>query len=192
VCKHYVDDASLFQAIKLLVDWRVPKAGRDAIVTLASGLAATGSAIAFVGALWLLAKYGHACEITRVLRENPDTWKSNPFVARQVAAICLRLEDETDEVHWISETLRMSGHTDALRISANVNDLRSASCLERADRMYLVPTSFSGPYPLPKVLLAKAILNSDVPRAQRKELKDQLLRIVGDPWYKRQLRSIRV
>src|SRR5262249_7593754 len=152
--------------------------------------AAAKSPVHLAASMWILAKYGEPAEIAAVLREHESTWRTNAFVARQVAALLPRIHACHDEEQWVIEVLRMSGQIDALRVVANIRDFRAQTALQTADRMYLLPPSFSSPYPLPKALLAQVVLGSALPRAERQHLRTRLLATIPDPWYRRQLKSV--
>lgn len=90
--EHYLreqcfDDASLFQGIRLLREWVIPRTQRPDILVLADWLSKAHSPIACVAGIWLLAKYGTGEELLRFLKSTRSIWTANAFAGRQVAAV---------------------------------------------------------------------------------------------------------
>lgn len=185
-----LDDASLFQACKLITDWVIPNNVRNEVVGLAHRLLAEDHPISFVCSIWLLAKYGTPSEVAKVIQVGRGTWRNNSFCARQVAAITPRLSDMPNELHGIERILRTNGQYEAVRVLDNLAELSSLSAFTKDERRYISPATFNPPYPLYKVLICMALLRSKAPEGERTALRAAATKVIGDLWYERLLAEV--
>jgi hypothetical protein len=181
------DDASLFQACNVLIDWNMPTTQRARIIDLTAKIAETGTYSGTAGSIWLLAKYGTREEIVEFLRKTAEIWRNNSFCARQVAAITPRLSRASPSMTWIIDTLTDSGQLEGLRVLANLRALRSVDTLPRADMEYLIPREKDRTYPLPKVLMAIDVLGGRLKASDRDRLRAMVNKHVTDSWYRKLL-----
>lgn len=87
-----VDDASPFMAARTIVNWPIDSETFEQIVTLARKMAQRGDKYSmFLGGLWLVGKYGNADELAKFVTDNRNCWTRSSFMARQVAALAVRL-----------------------------------------------------------------------------------------------------
>lgn len=184
-----IDDEFLFSACKVLVDWQVPRGVVPSLVAFAEAVADRGGPVPLVAAIWLLAKYGQETEIEELLKAKRAAWQRNWFAARQVAAVTPRLGPAS--IAWVSDALRDSGQLEAIRVLANLANLRRQTALSSSDRFYLVPTKFTPPYPFGKILIASEVLRGNLEPAQANKLRADLLKIVPDPICRRYIRHAR-
>jgi hypothetical protein len=184
---HCVDDASVFHVARCIVNWRVP-ADADVlarILALANELPriCEDTDIAFVAALWLLAKYGHAADLGAFLETHRRTWERSDWLARQVAAATPRLTPSTRQS--VISALSSNGLRDGLSVAAHLGQLKKLAALDEQLDAYLrrAPHPVYG-YPLAKILLAMALLEGDMADEQKRELQDGLLELLDDPIYR--------
>lgn len=120
------DDASLFEAVHLLIKWSVPWKGpaHGRIVRLAKRLAAK-SECGRIASYWLMGKYGTRSEVVDLLRSTQSMWTRSPTLARQAASLLPRLLRSPSDRKWLMNTVVSTGHVDAIRVVAHCVQLRS-------------------------------------------------------------------
>ena len=181
------DDASLFDAIQVLVMWRVPAAAvadLDA-VGLASAAAAKreGGGAGIAAGLWLLAKYARRDAIESYLNEFREAWTLSDWVARQVASIFPLISPSTQSIlDRMFFELRLS---EAATVSTHWRQLADIRSLDPQLERYLThPPHVVYSYPLPKAIIARVVLGgklSPPDRARllkfvRESIDDEMLR----------------
>jgi hypothetical protein len=188
-----LDDASLFEVVRTLIAWRGQTRGsrRDAIISLIPTISQLGSETiansqltvsGVSSAVWLLSKYGSSDQLATFLHHSEPVWTRSTWAARQVAAV-IPLLQETEQTEIRRRVVR-SGLVEALRILANLDQLAQISSLDNQLRKYLLhPTSVGHPYPLEKVIIARVILRSQMPRIERLDLRTRLVTLLNDPCY---------
>jgi hypothetical protein len=184
-----IDDASLFAACKLLIDWDIHWRRHAAAVRLA-GILADRSSIGLAGALWIIAKYGTEPEVVAVIRRTEARWRTNSFLARQVASILPRVQRMVEQRAWATAALRATGHSEVLAVLDNLEELRALQSLSRPERLYLLPSDGQHPYPLPKVLIGLEILQGGLGQPDRVDLVPRLEAMSGDRTYQRLFRAL--
>jgi hypothetical protein len=182
-----LDDASVFKAAKLVTEWslpsRSPKTGL--IVQVAENLAVgTGANSRFLAGLWLMAKYGEQAKLGAYVRRFAEVWMSSEFSARQVAAIAPLLAREDAE--FVKRRVGESGLVAALEVFASLEDIANLQSLDVQLKSYLLSKDMQ--YPLPKVVVAVALLNSDSKLSTKSSLYAALIDRIVDPAYVRLLR----
>jgi len=133
-------------------------------------------------ATWLLAKYGTEGELYRFQSSAATVWTRSAWAARQIAAGTPLLSSSDSSA--IRDKIIGSGLTEALRVLASLDQLRSLLSVDRKMRSYLLRAASKGnPYPLQKVIIARVVLHSKIDRATRSKLRANLLSLVSDPCY---------
>lgn len=184
---HCVDDASVFHVARCIVRWRVPTDAAliSRIVALGSDLpqACEESDMAFVGGLWLIAKYGHAADLGAYLHAHRRTWERSEWLARQVAAATPRLSAPMRQS--IITALTLNQLQDGLSVAAHLGQLKKLAAMDEQLEMYLrrAPHEAYG-YPLGKMLLAIALLDGEMDDERKRDLQDALLDTLDDPIYR--------
>ena len=190
---HCEDDVSLSAAVHCLVDWHVPAshAGRSAVVDIGNRVARksgefTSSGI--IAGLWLISKYGSPDDLMRLIRESVMVWTKSNWAARQVASVASLLS-EPDQTS-IYEHIVVGGLLNALGVMAHFTELRKLRRLDIQIEPYLLDVPKPGrAYPLYKILIARAVLRSQLPRNVKTNLKTTLIAITRDGNYTRLLRT---
>jgi hypothetical protein len=185
VMNHCIDDESMFQACKVLIDWHLPVSRRLTVLGLARSIAKSSLPIGVVCAVWLHAKYATPRELGTFMRVSVNVWRNNAFVARQVAAALPRLSERRADRRWAVDILRLSGQLDALRVVSNIKNLSESESLGIRDRGYLMPSSLTTRSSLCRVLIALAVLNGSLPSGEKRKIRDRMLTMISDPWYVR-------
>ena len=181
---HCEDDVSLFEAVKCMVGWRVPlgEAHRQRFVELGRRLATkpghyTSSGI--VAALWLAAKYGRDSDLMETVRSSESVWTKSDWTARQVACVTPLLSDE--DRSWVYHRVVQAGLLNALGVLAHCDELRRLERLDTKIEPYLLHEPKGGhAYPFYKVLIARTVLQSRLPRGIKAVLRRDLKRLIGD------------
>ena len=188
-----LDDASLFEVVRTFVAWKGQMMGqrRARILSLAPLVAELGServgkskmtVSGVASATWLLAKYGTEGELYRFQSSAATVWTRSAWAARQIAAGTPLLSSSDSSA--IRDKIIGSGLTEALRVLASLDQLRSLLSVDRKMRSYLLRAASKGnPYPLQKVIIARVVLHSKIDRATRSKLRANLLSLVSDPCY---------
>ncbi len=188
-----LDDASLFNVVQTLTNWKGQLRGprRDAILALVPVVshlgseprATTGFTVAGVSsAVWLLSKYGGPSELIVYLDASESPWTRSSWAARQVAAATPLLADSDRQ--QIEDRIIRSGLMEALRVLANLDQLRRLSSLDAQLQSYLLhPHTDESPYPLPKAIVARVVLRSRLNRKEKVVLRNSLRELIPDPSY---------
>lgn len=186
-----LDDASLFQVVRVFVAWRGQAKGRrrDQILGLVSEISKLGTennpqtrytVSGVTSAIWLLAKYGSATELLSFLRRSNEVWTRSAWAARQAAAVVPLLD--VDGEQYVRDRIVQSGLPEALRVLASIDQLRSISAIDSQLRAYLFhPPDDSHPYPLEKVVLLRVVLSSRIDRATRSAVRARIQPLLTDP-----------
>ena len=92
-----LDDESFFGAIDVLLRWtplsNVQYATR--MKQLARNLGQGESVLGFIGGLWIIAKYGNDTDIATFTTSTINIWRSNEWLARQIAALWPKIKAQT-------------------------------------------------------------------------------------------------
>ncbi len=188
-----LDDASLFDVVRTLVSWRGQVRGprRDSIIALVPVVCRLGSearpGTAFTvsgisAAVWLLSKYGRPDELSMFLDSSESLWMRSSWAARQVAAATPLLREAAREP--VESRIVRSGLFEALRVLANLDQLRRTSYLDPQLEAYLLhPPKPDNPYPLGKAIVARVVLRSRLSKKERASLRGGLLKVIDDPCY---------
>lgn len=190
---HITDDVALIEAAITLVDWPMPASQWPKAASMADHLAPRSGPLApssIISAIWLLGKYAPERELGAFLRRPNvrDLWRKSSWVARQVAAVTPMLFDNNRR--WIEARIVMSGQREALAVLANIWQLQSIKRLgkDKQLKMYLEhPASQKKSYPFYKVLVARAILDGEMPIKSKADLRQKVRFLVKDPRYYRLL-----
>jgi hypothetical protein len=183
-----VDDQSMFEGMKLLVEWTVPstsprlkalRALPDEILVRRKDLTATCSG------LWVKAKYASAAQLKDFIAETRDVWTRREWAARQVAAVTPLLPLST--VAKIRREMGDRGLLQGIRVIGHLEEMRQLREMDTQLRMYL--RHQSNPYPLYKVLIAKCLLRGNLGPDAEAELQDEMRQVVSDPGLLRLLSS---
>lgn len=184
---HCEDEASLFAAVKCLIAWETPQKGAlvNQIVSLAKALAKPGgrySAPGIAAGIWLLSKYGRISELSELILNSRSVWEKSSWLGRQVAAVAPLLPDHLHRT--ISETAAKNGLTQALQVLANLSSIKELPKMDRQLESYLChDPGPSHAYPLPKVIIAKALLNGNLPGKAKDQLRSKLAEFLRDARY---------
>ncbi len=192
ISNHCEDDASLFAIAKTFVDWKLPSGSllRKEIVNMAletANLTATN----FIASLWMLAKYGEAEDLFKIIHNNSKVWRHSNFISRQVASVVPLLRKNESELNKILSIFRETGQVEAFRILVSYNEKRRRPLMS-ADRLYLLHGSGEIDfYPLSKFLIAyNWLTNKELSETDREAFRQTLIDRIPDPLYKYKLKSI--
>jgi len=184
---HCIDDASVFEACQLFVDWTIPPRSRVVkdLRRLAKSLGGSkkASPTRFSGALHVLAKYAGAREVSTYLVRTERCWQQSDFAGRQVAAASACLS--SSDLAKVREMVARNGLRDALQVYAHLDSLHTLSSLDKQLDSYLAHTSPQPyGYGLPRFLLLRWMLGSPkLGRQASEKLRDQAKEIIADPVY---------
>lgn len=186
-----VDDASAFQALYLLIGWKMPKstASRQRVLQLASSLGTAKSPVApVVGALAVIAKYGSRQALGDYVRATVAVWGRSEWAGRQIAAVTPRLDGPARE--FVLHELSTNGLLEGLRVIAHLSEMQKLGAMDKQLKSYLFHGITSGyPYPFPKILIALAILQGSIGAAEKQQIADTVSRIAQDDVYREMLRE---
>lgn len=194
---HALDDSSLFAIAKVMVDWEIDpnSAHHKRIKNLGMALYSkphTGRLdFRFLAALWILAKYGRAPAVMKLLDDHQRVWLSSEFLCRQVAALLPKFRDapfarklrKRIERHQFEQATAVLSSLDAM--GANASGCTSAT------RLYILNGRHSGPYSLQRFLICLHVLtNKNIDPLFRTALKADVLKYVNDPIYRKVISSV--
>jgi len=186
VSGHCEDEVSLFEAVRCIIAWETPATDKlvSQIVTFAQKVVNKNNSYlpsGVIAAVWLLAKYGSRSELTNLINSSKDMWKKSPWTARQIAGITPLLDIDCSD---ICETITQNGLGQALQIIEHIASVKRLHNLGNQLNSYLKHQPSSGfPYPLPKVIIAVALLKGQLDRQQKINLHNELLTIITDRRY---------
>jgi hypothetical protein len=178
-----VDDDSFFNAIDVLLKWSPVSAVKYALhmKELAVRLSNNNNVQSFIGGLWLIAKYGNDQDILDFCQKTLLIWRSNEWLARQVAALWPRIKSQKIR-ETIMGVINSFGLTSARSVLDNYNIISSDEKLYlKTVRPYIYATMANEYYTLPKLLIALSIFQGTISDKVKEETKEQLLKIIKDP-----------
>ncbi len=181
-----IDDASIFQAVRTLVDWNIPLASgtQHKLTVLAAEMmtACDHTAAAVTAGVWLMAKYSSALELEEFLNATYPIWRKSEWTGRQVAAATPRLTPRARAA--VKQRLTWNGLLDGLGVVAHLEQLGELTSLDRQLRAYLFAVPKHGHvYPLGKVLLAMVLLDGQSPVQERIEWQKSIAALTDDEVY---------
>jgi hypothetical protein len=142
-----------------------------------------------IGGLWLLAKYGTTLELETYLQQTQEIWSKSDWAGRQVAAISPRLSRTAKEA--VRNVFSANGLLEASGVLSHIEHMQGFLSLDRQLRSYLTWSPSQGySYPLPKVLVALALLNGRLATSERSDLTRFMHNLVGDEIYNELLSSV--
>ncbi|MGK7903940.1 MAG: RNA-directed DNA polymerase [Hormoscilla sp.] len=188
VSGHCEDEVSLFAAVRCIIAWETPATGKlvSQIVTLAQKVVNKNNSYlpsGVIAAVWLLAKYGSRSELTNLINSSKYLWEKSSWTARQIAGITPLLDINCSD---ICETITRNGLGQALQVIEHIASVKRLPNLDKDKQLssYLKHQPSSGfPYPLPKVIIAVALLKGQLDRQQKINLHNELLTTITDRRY---------
>jgi len=194
-----LDDASIFQSTRALTLWHVPPGSRmhRRIRNLGRQIGdpkyAERSPFFFVGALWVLAKYGLKKHMLDLVTSNQATWEVSSFLARQVAAIIPKLRQNRD-AKVVRRMIEKHKHAAANSVLLSLDEMTSVSAPIPGDlRLYILNGKNATAYSVQRFLICFHVLTSNsIDRAERLHLRAELIHYLTDPLYLRVVNAIRI
>jgi hypothetical protein len=185
-----LDDASWFQAAKVLVEWQLPS---RSVSRLKIRRLANPTHIKNIGSMaasiWLLAKYGSSVDLEQFISQTIPRWSKSVYLSRQVAASSARMN--TTGAATVKSALVARGLTDGLRVYNHLEMIKSMKSLDIQLKSYLFyPPTAGANYPFPKVLTGLSLLKGSMPAVQKKSLQNRLLSLTTDAVHKEILKSV--
>ena len=181
-----LDDANAMRAIDVLLRWVSGSNHHEysnRMQLLANTIAKKKTIFGFVGALWLLGKYGTSTDIKHLVFNYIDIWKTDGWLARQVVALWPRLDEETRK--RVMNIVYQYGHSNALLVIDNYKYIQSDKRILREMVLpYILATKSDGTYTLPKLLIVLTVLQSSEPGVEVSNIAQQVLAVVRDPIYR--------
>ena len=185
-----LDDVSMHRATRLLIGWR--PVGLVKYVARMRALAfrlAARDRVGFLCALWLAGKFCSAKQLATLLRRSERLWSRHDWLARQVAALLPRCDQETRE--WFYRTIARFGLVEAKNVVDNFSYIsKDEETYKTVVEPFIKATSGDGSYPLPKQLISLSLVSSALPRDVRCEIGSLLAGVVQDPVYRSQLKRL--
>ncbi len=180
-----VDDESFFGAIDVLIKWQPESTIQYSLrmKDLALRLSQIDGVPSFIGGLWLIAKYGHDKDILDFTQKTIVIWRSNEWLARQVAALWPRIKSQKTK-DSIMGVINSFGLTSARLVLDNYNIISSDESIYLAVRPYIYATMANGYYTIPKFLIALSTFQGSVNSQLKTETKSKLLEILKDPVFR--------
>jgi hypothetical protein len=183
-----LDDIALCQIAKLITNWGISL--NSTLIARARRLATEvydrsflrRSPFYLVFSLWLLTKYGTPNQLARMLRRTREVWENSDHLARQVAAACARFRQPSVR----NEFYRFIRGRGLLAAEAVIRDHRALRRLPhpvpKDVRGYINNGKNQTIFGLHRVLIALTVLrNRSLPRAYRRQLRDEILQYLTDP-----------
>ena len=194
-----LDDASVFQAADVLVEWRVsPNSSmHKKIVSLSKCMMDKKyderSEFYFIAGLRLLAKYGFAKGVFEILNKEKDRWSSSEVRSRQVAAILPKIRKGA----WINSITKIILANKFPSSSFVVQSLERISSrgsgVPKDIRLYVLNGMNVSSYGIDRFIIALHVLMSKGYAVKsRSNLRDDLLKYVNDPIYLKVIKSIKL
>ncbi|WP_055074868.1 RNA-directed DNA polymerase [Pseudanabaena sp. 'Roaring Creek'] len=186
---HCEDDVSLFEAIKCLINWDTPKAGKTVqeMVDIATSIAKKNgsySSSGVIAAIWLLAKYGSYSDLISLINSSRSVWERSAWTARQIASVTPLLLEQ-DRLS-IAEIFNQNKLLQALGVLAHIDSIRRLTNLDPQLHSYLKyqPSPTWSYYSLPKVILTITLLQGNLDSVKKITLRNKLLETIKDRRYK--------
>lgn len=193
-----LDDASVFQAVDVMVNWPIKPNStlhRD-VRSLGVALGTQGyidkSPFFFVGSLRIIAKYGLAAHLHDLLHTTKGVWSVSESLSRQVAATLPKFRASAwkgvyrrhIEVHKLPSANSVLVSLDQI--------YEAAPALDKQVRMYVLNGMNKSNYSIDRFLLSlHVLLCKKLPLKTRIQLKSDLLIYIQDPLYAKVIRSVR-
>jgi hypothetical protein len=177
-----LDDDGFLRAINVLLDWSGWPAAKYSLrmSKLANSIYEPGSPTRIYGALLLHSKFSGDKRLDVFIRSTIRTWRTDEWLARQVCALYPRLRDETKQL--LSNTVNTFGLSSARSVLDNWKLIEAdVSTYKNYLRPYLTATKKGGVYPVPKYLLAMAVVGGGHAKSLRQNLLTGLLQEIRDP-----------
>jgi hypothetical protein len=172
-----LDDDSFFEGIKVLLNWK-PDSTVQYILRMRKFVnqVDTEVPIKFIGALWLIGKFGSAKDIDRILRSRTNIWKNNDWIARQVVSLWSRMKlKETRST--VENVIQSFGLTNAMLVLENFEIIsKNKDLFKNKVKPYIIATNKDGRYPLPKLLITLSILSGTLPESIKNTVRNELLK----------------
>ncbi|MGD8402229.1 MAG: hypothetical protein PVJ21_01120 [Anaerolineales bacterium] len=148
---------------------------------LANELSQHNDAASFIGGLWLVAKYGNDGNIKNFTQKTLNIWKSNDWLARQVAALWPRIKTQETKDN-LKNTINSFGLTAARLVLDNYQVISSDGYLfSQKVSYYIYALMANNYYPVPKFLVALSVFQGTLSDIVKNTAKEKLLEIVDDP-----------
>lgn len=186
------DEDGLFSALNLLMDWSPVSAVTYTLRMRELALAFDRtSSKGFLASLWLLGKYGTPQQLHELLTTRVEVWKTNDWIARQVASLFPRLQHGT-QLH-VSNVILRFGLFDAQSVLDNfgligANERKVINSVEP----YVVAAKSRGAYPLSKTLICIAFLTGKTPAKLRQQVRNDAIAQIRCGRSKQLLRQVQI
>ncbi|WP_162052945.1 RNA-directed DNA polymerase [Pontibacter pamirensis] len=183
-----LDDESFFGVVEVLLNWKADSTINFVMRqrSLAFSLAKDGP-IRFIGSLWLLGKYGSAKCIDELIYSNTDIWKADDWIGRQVAALWPRMLDVTKKS--VINVVHSFGLTSAKLVIENYTYISESAGAPAKVAPYVTVPGKDNVFPLPKILIGIAILQSSSTLINKVNLKRDILAKLYDPVYRNHIKN---
>jgi hypothetical protein len=189
-----LDDSSVFHIAKLFTEWhispgsRMQRNMRYLAELIAEPAFTRKSKFYFVASLWILAKYGKKAELGDVVAKHRVAWRTSEFLSRQVAATLPKFRGDR-QGREIQKLLERHKFRSAVSVISSIKNMRSDSGNIRSDvRLYILNGRQKSAYSIQRFLIAINVLTDrNCLPPQRRKLRDDLLKYVDDPLYRRVL-----
>lgn len=193
---HIVDDISVFQAAKVLVDWNIGERSvfRREIVDLSWEITdrffRNKSEVFYIAALWMLSKYGSKSDMERVVFRNENIWKVSNYLSRQVAAATARIWQSEDLIERVLAVFHQHAQTDAVNVILNLREIGSSDVLTQQTTGYMLHgNKMMTVYPLQKYLILMVLLQSpNLSNSVREQFCQKLFQRIPDRIYRAGIR----
>jgi hypothetical protein len=184
-----LDDASLFGAARLVVDWALPLQGpswREAVeISFELPAKTPGRAVGLCAAVWVLSKYGADEHLSQIVHQNEGLWRASEWASRLIAAATVRMN--VIDAGRVTRTIASYGLTEGSAVLIHLQEIEDAESAAQRVRRYVQHDHSPHPYPIYKVLITLSIMRSRLLPEDRAEIGRRVIDIVADPWYKRVL-----
>lgn len=181
-----VDDVSFLKAISVLLKWQ-PKSLISYSIRmqkLTFDFSKSNNSTTFIGSLWIIAKFGNDFQIDSFLTRTIDIWKSNDWLARQVASIWPRLRLLKTKENIIN-TINTFGLKSARSVIENFTYLSSqVEIYTKKVKPYIYALNKDDDYTLPKLLICLSLLQNSLPFDLKKEIKKEITKKLRDPYFR--------
>lgn len=183
---HCTDDASLFGAVRAIVDWEVPVGSTpERLASVADHVvSACGRTVTSVAASMLLvAKYGTPLQRESFFDRTFDVWSKSQWASRQVAAATPLLQPTAQ--NRIRGAIIRGGLHEGVAVLAHLEQLKAEANLDAQLRAYVFHQPNPGwAYPFGKVILASVLMDGALAISERSSIRSFLHLIITDPAYR--------
>jgi len=185
------DDDSFMRGIDVLISWIPQNTVKYKIkmVNFTRSLDAN-EPVKFYASLKLLAKYGSCKDIERFIIKYIHVWKSNSWLARQVACLWPILENQGIK-NTIKNIINSFGLSYAKQVIDNYELIsNNPKTIRKQVKPYIFALMKYDIFPLHKLLISISVLTGPVKRKTKLEIRKKLLSLVRDPIYRYRLKKL--